>query len=132
MHVERALLLLGGRTMPAARCEHHADHGAAGRDRGDDGSDGEDTTAHLEGWYASIRSADVHSPSLAAARRRRHRAEAVDVGRRRGVDTPAAQGVAAAAGFRREGVLRSARFSARRGRRVDFALYSLLADELPG
>jgi RimJ/RimL family protein N-acetyltransferase len=38
--------------------------------------------------------------------------------------------VAEAAGFQREGVMRSAHFNARRGRRVDFVLYSLLADEL--
>lgn len=44
----------------------------------------------------------------------------------------ASQRVAEAAGFRREGVLRSSRFNARQGRRVDFVMYSLLADELPG
>jgi RimJ/RimL family protein N-acetyltransferase len=43
----------------------------------------------------------------------------------------ASQRVAESAGFRREGVLRSARFNPRQGRRVDFVLYSLLADELP-
>jgi RimJ/RimL family protein N-acetyltransferase len=43
----------------------------------------------------------------------------------------ASQRVAEAAGFRREGVLRSVHFNARQGRRVDFVLYSLLADELP-
>jgi len=43
----------------------------------------------------------------------------------------ASQRVAEAAGFSREGVLRSARFNPRQGRRVDFVLYSLLADELP-
>ena len=42
----------------------------------------------------------------------------------------ASQRVAEAAGFRREGVLRSMRFNMRQGRRVDFAMYSLLADEL--
>jgi RimJ/RimL family protein N-acetyltransferase len=42
----------------------------------------------------------------------------------------ASQRVAESAGFRREGVLRSVRFNARQGRRVDFVLYSLLADEL--
>ena len=42
----------------------------------------------------------------------------------------ASQRVAESAGFRREGVLRSARFNARQGRRVDFVLYSLLAEEL--
>ena len=35
-------------------------------------------------------------------------------------------------GFTREGVLRSARRNQRRGRRVDVALYSLLAGELEG
>lgn len=44
----------------------------------------------------------------------------------------ASQHVAEAAGFRREGVLRSVRLNARQGRRVDFVMYSLLADELPG
>jgi RimJ/RimL family protein N-acetyltransferase len=39
--------------------------------------------------------------------------------------------VAEAAGFRREGVLRSVRFNPRQGRRVDFVVYSLLAHELP-
>ena len=43
----------------------------------------------------------------------------------------ASQRVAERAGFRKEGVLRSARFNPRQGRRVDFVLYSLLADELP-
>jgi RimJ/RimL family protein N-acetyltransferase len=43
----------------------------------------------------------------------------------------ASQRVAEAAGFRREGVLRSTRFNPRQGRRVDFVMYSLLADELP-
>ncbi len=43
----------------------------------------------------------------------------------------ASQRVAEGAGFHREGVLRSAHFNARQGRRVDFVLYSLLADELP-
>ena len=33
-------------------------------------------------------------------------------------------------GFREEGVLRSIRFSPRQGRRVDFAMYSLLPDEI--
>jgi len=42
----------------------------------------------------------------------------------------ASQRVAEAAGFRREGVLRSAHFNARQGRRVDFVMYSLLAGEL--
>jgi len=42
------------------------------------------------------------------------------------------QRVAESAGFRREGVLRSVRFNARQGRRVDFVIYSLLADELAG
>jgi RimJ/RimL family protein N-acetyltransferase len=44
----------------------------------------------------------------------------------------ASQHVAESAGFRREGVLRSVRFNARQGRRVDFVMYSLLADEFPG
>lgn len=44
----------------------------------------------------------------------------------------ASQRVAESAGFRREGVLRSARLNTRQGRRVDFVLYSLLLDELPG
>jgi RimJ/RimL family protein N-acetyltransferase len=43
----------------------------------------------------------------------------------------ASQRVAEAAGFRREGVLRSVRFNTRQGRRVDFVMYSLLAEELP-
>jgi RimJ/RimL family protein N-acetyltransferase len=43
----------------------------------------------------------------------------------------ASQRVAEGAGFRREGVLRSVRFNPRQGRRVDFVMYSLLADELP-
>jgi RimJ/RimL family protein N-acetyltransferase len=47
------------------------------------------------------------------------------------VQNEASQRVAEKAGFRREGVLRSARFSERQGRRVDFAVYSLLPDELP-
>ena len=38
--------------------------------------------------------------------------------------------VAEKAGFRREGVLRSARWSERLGRRVDFAMYSLLPSDL--
>ncbi len=42
----------------------------------------------------------------------------------------ASQRVAEAAGFRREGVLRSTRFNTRQGRRVDFVMYSLLGDEL--
>jgi RimJ/RimL family protein N-acetyltransferase len=41
----------------------------------------------------------------------------------------ASQRVAESAGFRREGVLRSVRFNARQGRRVDFVMYSLLPDE---
>jgi RimJ/RimL family protein N-acetyltransferase len=45
----------------------------------------------------------------------------------------ASQRVAEAAGFRREGILRSVRFNPRQGRRVDFVVYSLLTDELePG
>lgn len=42
----------------------------------------------------------------------------------------ASQRVAESVGFRREGVLRSVRFNARQGRRVDFVIYSLLAEEL--
>jgi RimJ/RimL family protein N-acetyltransferase len=42
------------------------------------------------------------------------------------VENRPSQRVAENAGFRREGVLRSARYNARIGRRVDFALYSLL------
>jgi RimJ/RimL family protein N-acetyltransferase len=42
----------------------------------------------------------------------------------------ASQRVAEAAGFKREGVLRSVRFNPRQGRRVDFVLYSLLPDEV--
>ena len=42
----------------------------------------------------------------------------------------ASQRVAESAGFRREGVLRSAHHNARQGRRVDFVIYSLLADEM--
>jgi RimJ/RimL family protein N-acetyltransferase len=37
--------------------------------------------------------------------------------------------VAQKAGFTREGVLRSSRYNARLGRRVDFVMYSLLPDE---
>jgi RimJ/RimL family protein N-acetyltransferase len=40
------------------------------------------------------------------------------------------QRVAEKAGFQREGVLRSSRFSARQGRRVDFAMYSILPGDL--
>lgn len=40
------------------------------------------------------------------------------------------QRVAEKAGFRREGVLRSIRYNARQGRRVDFVIYSLLPEEL--
>lgn len=43
----------------------------------------------------------------------------------------ASQRVAEEAGFRREGILRSVRVNQRQGRRVDFVLYSLLANELP-
>ena len=42
----------------------------------------------------------------------------------------ASEKVAEKAGFKREGVLRSSRFSVRQGRRVDFAIYSLLPAEL--
>ena len=40
------------------------------------------------------------------------------------------QRVAEKVGFTREGVLRSSRFSPRQGRRIDFAMYSLLPGEL--
>ena len=46
-------------------------------------------------------------------------------------ENAASMGVAERAGFRREGVLRSIRFNPRLGRRMNFALYSLLPDELP-
>jgi RimJ/RimL family protein N-acetyltransferase len=42
----------------------------------------------------------------------------------------ASQRVAERTGFRREGVLRSARYNARQRRRVDFVIYSLLPGEL--
>jgi RimJ/RimL family protein N-acetyltransferase len=42
----------------------------------------------------------------------------------------ASQRVAEHVGFKYEGVIRSARFNVRQGRRVDFALYSLLPNEL--
>jgi RimJ/RimL family protein N-acetyltransferase len=42
----------------------------------------------------------------------------------------ASQRVAERTGFRREGVLRSVRYNARQGRRVDFVMYSLLRGEL--
>ena len=42
----------------------------------------------------------------------------------------ASQRVAENAGFQREGILRSSRYNARQGRRVDFVVYSLLPDEL--
>jgi RimJ/RimL family protein N-acetyltransferase len=43
---------------------------------------------------------------------------------------PASRKVAENAGFTQEGVLRSSRFNPRLGRRVDFVMYSLLADEV--
>jgi len=43
---------------------------------------------------------------------------------------PASRKVAENAGFTQEGVLRSSRFNARLGRRVDFVMYSLLPREL--
>jgi RimJ/RimL family protein N-acetyltransferase len=46
------------------------------------------------------------------------------------VDNAASLTVAERAGFRREGVIRAARWNAQRGRRVDLALYSLLPGEL--
>jgi RimJ/RimL family protein N-acetyltransferase len=47
------------------------------------------------------------------------------------VDNVASQRVAEKAGFEREGVLRSVRYSERQGRRVDFAVFSLLSEEVP-
>ena len=49
---------------------------------------------------------------------------------RAAVDNPASNRVAEKAGFTREGVLRSQRFNARLGRRVDFVMWSLLREEL--
>jgi RimJ/RimL family protein N-acetyltransferase len=46
------------------------------------------------------------------------------------VDNRPSNRVAEKAGFRREGVLRSSRYNSRLGRRVDFAMYSLLPGEL--
>ncbi len=46
------------------------------------------------------------------------------------VQNIASNRVAEKAGFTREGVLRSQRFNARMGRRVDFAMWSLLREEL--
>jgi RimJ/RimL family protein N-acetyltransferase len=46
------------------------------------------------------------------------------------VENGASRRVAEQAGFRLEGVLRSAHWNARLGRRQDWALYSLLPDEL--
>jgi RimJ/RimL family protein N-acetyltransferase len=43
----------------------------------------------------------------------------------------ASRKVAENAGFTQEGILRSSRYNARLGRRVDFVMYSLLPDELP-
>jgi RimJ/RimL family protein N-acetyltransferase len=43
---------------------------------------------------------------------------------------PASRKVAENAGFAQEGILRSSRYNARLGRRVDFVMYSLLPDEL--
>ena len=43
----------------------------------------------------------------------------------------ASQRVADKAGFTREGVLRSSHYNARLGRRIDWAMFSLLRDELP-
>jgi RimJ/RimL family protein N-acetyltransferase len=45
------------------------------------------------------------------------------------VDNRASQRVAENAGFQREGVLRSVRYSRRQKRRVDFVMYSRLAGE---
>jgi ribosomal-protein-alanine N-acetyltransferase len=47
------------------------------------------------------------------------------------VENVASCRVAEKAGFTREGVLRSARWNARLGRRVDWAMYALLPDDLP-
>ena len=49
---------------------------------------------------------------------------------RAAVENPASSRVAEKAGFTREGILRSQRFSARVGRRVDFVMWSLLREEL--
>jgi RimJ/RimL family protein N-acetyltransferase len=46
------------------------------------------------------------------------------------IENTASQRVAEKAGFIREGVLRSARYSERQGRRVDFAVFSLLPEDL--
>jgi RimJ/RimL family protein N-acetyltransferase len=46
-------------------------------------------------------------------------------------ENEASMRVAERAGFQREGVLRSIRFNPRLGRRMNFALYSLLPDEVP-
>ena len=46
------------------------------------------------------------------------------------VDNGPSNRVAEKAGFTREGVLRASRYNRRLGRRIDFALYSLLPDEL--
>jgi RimJ/RimL family protein N-acetyltransferase len=43
---------------------------------------------------------------------------------------PASRKVAENAGFTLEGILRSSRYNPRLGRRIDFVMYSLLADEL--
>jgi RimJ/RimL family protein N-acetyltransferase len=48
------------------------------------------------------------------------------------VDNSASRRVAEKAGFRLEGVLRSAHWNGRLGRRQDHAMYSLLPGELPG
>lgn len=50
---------------------------------------------------------------------------------RAAVDNVASRRVAENAGFQLEGVLRSAHWSERVGRRQDWALYSLLPDDLP-
>jgi RimJ/RimL family protein N-acetyltransferase len=46
------------------------------------------------------------------------------------VDNLASQRVAEKAGFTREGVLRAQRYNPRRGRRIDFVMYSLLHGEI--
>jgi len=50
---------------------------------------------------------------------------------RAALDNVASCAVAERAGFRREGIFRAGRYNARRGERIDFALFSLLPGELP-
>jgi RimJ/RimL family protein N-acetyltransferase len=49
---------------------------------------------------------------------------------RAAAENPASNRVAEKAGFTREGVIRSHRFNARMGKRVDFVMWSLLREEL--